>query len=231
MGHAELLGQRLAPGVDVDPDDLVGAGEPRALDHVEADAAEPEHHHVGAGFDLRRVDDRADAGGDAAADVADLVEGRVLADLGHGDFRQHRVVGEGRAAHVVVDAVAIDGEAAGAVGHHALALRGADRRAQVGLPRCAGFALAAFGRVERNDVIALLDRLHAWADIDHHAGAFVAEDHGKQPFGVGAGTGEFVRMADAGGRASRPAPRRPSAPRAARSRSPAACPLPRRLRP
>jgi len=32
-------------------------------------------------FDLGDVDDRADAGGDAAADVADLVERRVLADL------------------------------------------------------------------------------------------------------------------------------------------------------
>jgi FKBP-type peptidyl-prolyl cis-trans isomerase 2 len=35
------------------------------------------------GFDLRGVDHRADAGGHAAADVADLVEGRVLADLRH----------------------------------------------------------------------------------------------------------------------------------------------------
>ena len=35
---------------------------------------------VGADLDLGRVDDGADAGGDAAADVADLVERRVLAD-------------------------------------------------------------------------------------------------------------------------------------------------------
>ena len=54
---------------------------PRALHDVEADAAQAEHDDVGAGLDLRRVDHRADAGGDAAADVADLVERRVVADL------------------------------------------------------------------------------------------------------------------------------------------------------
>ena len=45
--------------------------------------------------------DRADAGGDAAADVADLVERRVLAHLGERDLGQHGEIGEGRAAHVV----------------------------------------------------------------------------------------------------------------------------------
>ena len=93
--------------VEVDADDLVGADHARALDHVEADAAEAEHRDVGAGPDLGGVDHRADAGGDAAADVADLVEGRVLADLGERDLRQHGEVGEGRAAHVVEDGVAV----------------------------------------------------------------------------------------------------------------------------
>ena len=51
----------------------------QALDDVEADAAEPEHDGGGADLDLGGVDDRADAGGHAAADVADLVERRVLA--------------------------------------------------------------------------------------------------------------------------------------------------------
>ena len=58
------------------------------------------------GLDLRRVDHGADAGRHAAADVADLVERRVLADLRERDLRQHRVVRERRAAHVVVDRLA-----------------------------------------------------------------------------------------------------------------------------
>ena len=91
--------------VEVDTHDHVGAGHPRALHHVEADAAQAVHDDVGAGLDLGRVDHGADAGGDPAADVADLVERRVLADLRDGDLRQDGEVGEGRAAHAVVDVV------------------------------------------------------------------------------------------------------------------------------
>ena len=46
--QAELARQRLARRIDVDADDHVGAGHARALHHVEPDAAEPEHHDVGA---------------------------------------------------------------------------------------------------------------------------------------------------------------------------------------
>src|SRR5690606_20102628 len=72
--HAEFLGERLALWVDVDADDHVGADHARALDHVEADAAETEHDDVGTRLDLGGIDDRADARGHAAADIADLVE-------------------------------------------------------------------------------------------------------------------------------------------------------------
>src|SRR5260221_443229 len=83
----------------------------RPLDDVEPDAAEPEHRDVGAGPDLRGVHHGADPGGDAAADVADLLERRVLADLGERDLRQHREVRERRAAHVVKHVVAVAAEA------------------------------------------------------------------------------------------------------------------------
>ena len=167
-------------GLSVDADDLVGAGHARALDDVEADAAEPEHRDVGAGPHLGGVDHRADAGGDAAADVADLVERRVLADFGQRDLRQHGEVRERRAAHVVEHVVAVAAEARGAVRHHALALRGADRGAEIGAPRETGFALPAFRRVERDDVIADFERRHAGADLAHDARALVAEDRREQ---------------------------------------------------
>ncbi len=129
MRHSELLRQRLAARIQVDADNFVGAHQLRTLNDIEADPAETKHHHVGAGLDLGRVDDGADAGRDAAADVADLVERRVLADFGHRDLRQHREVGEGRTAHVVMNHLLADGEAAGTIRHHALALGGANRRA------------------------------------------------------------------------------------------------------
>src|SRR5215470_11865377 len=75
MRHAEALAPLLLAVVDVDPDDHVGAGEPQPLDHVEPDAAQAEDYALGAGFHLGGVENRADASGDAAADVADLIEG------------------------------------------------------------------------------------------------------------------------------------------------------------
>ena len=95
--------------------------------------------------------------------------------------------------------LAAEREARGAVRHHALALRGADGGAQIGLARQARRALPAFGRVERNDVVALLHAGHARPDIDDDAGALMAEDRREQAFGVGAGKRELVGVADAGG--------------------------------
>jgi hypothetical protein len=131
VSHSKAFAPCLAGVVEVDADDHVGAGEPQALDHVEADAAEPEHDRLGAGLHLGGVDHRADAGGDAAADVADLVERGVLAHFCDRNLGQHREVREGRAAHVVVQLLALEREARGAVRHQALALRGADRGAEV----------------------------------------------------------------------------------------------------
>ena len=59
-------------------------------------------------------------------------------------------------------------------------------------------ALAALGRVERDHVVARLDRLHARPDLDHDARALVAEDRREQALGVGAGERVRVGVADAG---------------------------------
>src|SRR6185295_3761753 len=88
-------------------------------------------------------------------------------------------------------------EARRAVGHHALALRAADRGAKVGLAGEARFAVPAFRRVERDHVVALLEGDHARPDIDHYARALVAEDHREQPLGIAARAGELVGVADA----------------------------------
>src|SRR5690606_30866103 len=128
---------------DVDADDLVGTDHPGALDHVEADAAESEDHDILARLHLRRVDDRPDAGGDAAADVAARLKWRVLPDLGDRNLGEHGKVGEGRAAHIVIDGLTLVAETRGTIGHQSLALRRADRSAKVGLARKAAFALTA----------------------------------------------------------------------------------------
>ena len=199
VGHAELLGHRLAPGIDVHADDLLGANHPQPLDHVQPNAAEAEHHGAAAGLGLGCVHHRAEAGGDAAADVADFVKRRVLADFRQRDLRQHGEVRECGGAHVMGDRLAVAREPAGAVRHQALALGGADGDAEIGLAAEAVFALPAFRRVERNDVIALLQRGHTLADIHHHARTLMAEDGGENAFRVAAREGEFVGMANTGG--------------------------------
>ena len=66
--------------LDVDGDDRNAAGEPRALDRIQPDAAAADHDNARAGFDVRGVDDRADAGHHAAGDQRGDVERDVPGD-------------------------------------------------------------------------------------------------------------------------------------------------------
>lgn len=97
----------------------------------------------------------------------------------------------------MVERLTIIGEAGGAVGHDALALGGADGGAEIGFSGLAEEAFAAFGGVERDDVVARFYGRDAFADFDDDAGAFVAEDDREEAFGVIAREGERVGVADA----------------------------------
>ncbi|KAG0776271.1 hypothetical protein G6F22_012693 [Rhizopus arrhizus] len=113
-------------------------------------------------------------------------------------FGHYGVLAEGRAAHVVVQRLAVVAEAAGAVGHHALALGGAHGHAQVGLAALAEQALATLGGVQRNHVVARLDAGHALAHLHHDARAFMAQHHREQAFRIVAGQGERIGVAHTG---------------------------------
>ena len=95
----------------------------------------------------------------------------------------------------MVELFTAERESAGAVGHHALALGDADGLAQIGLARQAVLALAAFGRIQWDDVIALLDGLDACADIDNDASTFVAENGWKRTLRIVAGERERIGVA------------------------------------
>ena len=178
MRHAEFARHGLFGGVDVNADDLIGAHHPRALNDIQPNAAQAKDNHISARPDLGRIDHGADAGGDAAADVANFVEGRVFAHLGQGNLRQHGEVRKSAAPHIVKHGLArgctFTTEAAGAIRHHALALRAADGGAKIAPLAQAGFASSAFRRVERDHVIARLHAGHARADLPHNAGTFMA---------------------------------------------------------
>ncbi len=150
-------------------------------------------------MDLRRVERRTDARRNAAAEEADLLERRFLADLRDGDLRQHRVLGERRRAHEVQNLLAVLREPAGAVGHDALALGDADRLAQIGLARGAELAFAALRRVERNDVIADGDTGDAGPYLFDDTAALVAENRRERPFRILARQGKRIGVANARG--------------------------------
>jgi len=78
------------------------------------------------------------------------------------------------------------------------ALRGAHGHAQVGFARLTKQALAAFGGVERNDVVAGLHARHAFAHLHHDARAFMAQHHRKQTLGVVTRERERVGVTNAG---------------------------------
>src|SRR5437763_7318537 len=97
------------------------------------------------------------------------------------------------------DLLSLLGIASGSVGHHAFALRRTYCGTKVGLARQARLTLAACGRVERDHVIPRLHRSDARPDFADDAGAFMAEDRGKQSFAVETVEGVGIRVADAGG--------------------------------
>ena len=145
---AELLGPLLLGVVDVDDDDLAGLVLDGALDDRQADAAGAKDGHVGARLDAvlaGRDDGGAVARCDAAAEQAGAVHRCLFGNGDDGDVGDNRVLGEGRSAHEVEQVLALALEARGAVGHDALALRGADFAAEVRLARLAELALLALG--------------------------------------------------------------------------------------
>jgi hypothetical protein len=89
-------------------------------------------------------------------------------------------------------------EARGAIGHQALALRRADGGAEIGLATEAAFTLAAFGRVERDHMIARSDGCYARADFANDTGTLMAEDWREDSFAVEAVKRVAVGVTDAG---------------------------------
>src|SRR5881396_1441241 len=119
MGRAKLARDCLPLRIEVNPNNQVRAGHAGALDHVQADSSQSEDDDVVAGLNLGGVDHRADARGDATADIADLVKWGVFAHLCYANLGEHRVVGKGGCAHVVVEHLVVKRKPACPVRHHA----------------------------------------------------------------------------------------------------------------
>ncbi len=166
------------------------------MNHVQANAAQTKDNRAAADLDLGGIDHSTDARRDAATDIANLVKRRVFADLGQRDFRHNRVVGKGRAAHVVMDGRAIKHRETGrTIWQKPGALGAADLLAKVGFGIEAILALTALRRVKRDHVITDLKAGNTFADLNDNACALMAKDRRKNALRVIARAGEFVCVA------------------------------------
>lgn len=193
---AELLGPLLLARVHIDNDDLAGSLLKSTLDDRQTNTPSTEDSDIAALLDVGRDASSTVSGGDTATQQAGAVHGGILL---HGDDRdvgEDSVLGEGGRAHKVEDVLALALEPAGAVGHHALTLRGADLAAQVGLAGLAELALLALGRVQGDDMVADLDICDSLADGLDDTGALVTQDDGESTLGILAGERVGVRVAD-----------------------------------
>ena len=157
IGHAKIRANLGFVVVQINANDLIRTGKTQALNDIQPNSAQPKDHTACANLNLGRVDDRTNPSCHTTANVANLVKRCIFSNLGKRDFGHNSVVGECRAAHVVVDRRAIQhGKTCGAVRQKALPLRDANLLAQVRFTRQAVRTFTTFWRIKRYNVITRL---------------------------------------------------------------------------
>ena len=198
MGGAELHGVLPLELQRVDRDDVARARERRALDRVDADAADPVDHGRVARPDAARVDRGAPAGRHPAADQRHCLKRQVVVDLDARMLGHHRPLGERAEQAHLAEVLAVGMEPERAV-RQAVVHEQRPEVAQVGHALGAEPAVPA-GRQERaDDMVAWLEPGHAGADLLDHPGPLVAA-HDRVPHRDVTGTQVVVRVAQAGRR-------------------------------
>ena len=148
----------------------------RALDGVDADAADPHHDDRVTRLGLGSVHRRAPPGADAATDQRRLVEWDVLVQLHARRHVDHGVLAERRDARCLADRPAVDAETEAAVGPAPGEDVGA-HVAQVLHARRAPPAPTTAGQERHDDVIADLPARRVRPDLGHDGRALVPAGH------------------------------------------------------
>jgi hypothetical protein len=172
VGHPEATADCLARSVQVHAYDLPCPGKLGSLEHVEADAAKPEHNHARAGGDFGGRQRRSDAGHNSAAHVARTVRlgGRV--DLREAMLGDDGMLGERGVATESAEALTLIRQ----------------RRwwndplldADVGAARSAQMADAALGNGRGHDHVAWREASDALATFENDSCALVSEHDRKR---------------------------------------------------
>ena len=154
IGGAELFRQFKFGWIGINGDDASRFRLTRALNHRQTNTAQPEYRHAIAFLHFGSVMHRADACSHAAAEQANLFGIGFRVDFRQRNFRHHGIFAKGRAAHIVINRLALIRKARRAVGHHPFALSGAHGGAKIGFAAFAKQAFAAFSGIKGNDVVA-----------------------------------------------------------------------------
>ena len=198
VGCAHLFCQGELIRVGIDRQNPSGLRLHRALDHRETNAAQTKDRDAIPGLDLRRVVHCADTGGDTAAQQAHFIQRRLRIDFRQRDLGANRIFAEGAGAHIVINRFAVIGKTGGAVRHQPFALGGAHRLTEIGFTRLTELALAAFGGIQRDHVVARLKAGDALAHFHDNPAAFMAQYRRENTFRIVAGEGEGIGVAHAG---------------------------------
>lgn len=141
---------------------------------------------------------RANTGGHATAQQADVFMVCFWINFCQRHFRDYGVFTECRAPHVVIKRLPVVRKTGGAVWHQAFTTGFANRNTEVSFARTTELTLAALRGVKRDHMVAVFDAGYAFTDFNHNAGPFVTENHREYTFRVIAGEGKCVGMANAG---------------------------------
>lgn len=87
MRHAEFFAPFLLGIVHIHANNHLGASKAEPLYNIQADTAQAKYDGAASNLGFRRIDDSANARCYTAADITDLVERRIRADFGQGNFR------------------------------------------------------------------------------------------------------------------------------------------------
>ena len=156
----------------IDGDDHARAGDSRALDRREADAAASENRDGRSGLDARGVEHGAHPGRDAASDERGAVQRHVVADLHQRVFMHQHLLGVRRKVGKLAHRLALERQP----GLFALApLRRRAVGAAVGMARHAIVAVAAENRETGDDVVAGLHIVDGLAHFLDDSGGFMAQ--------------------------------------------------------
>ncbi len=198
VGSTEATRQIEFLRVGIDSDNPTRFRLTRALNHCQTNRAKTKHGNRITWLDFSCVVYRANTGGHATAQQADVFMVCFWINFCQRHFRDYGVFTECRAPHVVIKRLPVVRKTGGAVWHQAFTLGFANRNTEVSFARTTELTLAALRGVKRDHMVARFDAGYAFTDFNHNAGPFVTENHREYTFRVIAGEGKCVGMANAG---------------------------------